>query len=258
MALRAEHLHFSYRPQVPLIADVSLSLARGERTALVGPNGSGKSTLLRLLAGLLSPQQGGVFFEERPLAAIGARERALHWSFVGPQLEAPAGLTLDELLAFGRAPHLGLLGRSGPSDSAAIARARALLNLEPLKDRPLSSLSSGETRRAALGLALVGEAPLLLLDEPTAHLDLRHALDLLALFTRLCEEEGMGVLAAMHDLDWVVACFTRVLVLQEGRLVAQGKPGEVFTPELLWDVFGVKGELLKDAASGTLRLRLKL
>ena len=241
MTLRAAGLRFRYQPQTPLIEEVSLSFSRGERVALVGPNGSGKSTLLRLLAGLLTPQSGELRFAEQPLATMSARARAREWAFVGPELKTRHDLTLNELLAFGRAPHLGLLGRLGAADEAALARARALLGLEPLKERRLSSLSSGEARRAGLGLALVGEAPLLLLDEPLAHLDLRHALDLLALFKRLSEEEHLGILAAMHDLDWVAASFTRVLVLQEGRLLADGPPETVFTPATAWRGFRRRG-----------------
>ncbi|GIW72199.1 MAG: hypothetical protein KatS3mg102_1741 [Planctomycetota bacterium] len=223
----------------PVLDGVDLQLGRGEFVVLGGANGAGKSTLLRLLAGELRPQAGTIALEGRPLGAWGRRELARAVAVV-PQ-EAPFGFafTVGEIVLMGRAPHLGRLVLEGPEDVAQARAALAALELEPLADRPLDRLSGGERRRVAIARALCQQPRLLLLDEPTAFLDVRHRVALFGLLDRLRREQGLAILATSHDLDLAAQYATGMALLASGRLIATGSPEQVLRPEPLERAFGV-------------------
>lgn len=207
-----------------VLAGVSLALRPGERAVLVGPNGAGKSTLLSALAGLQPLQAGTVLLEGRALAAWPARERALRLAWLAQQGEVPAELTALDVVRLGRLPHHGLLGATGAADDAAVARALEACEAQALAPRRLSALSGGERQRVLLARALAVEAPVLLLDEPTTHLDPPHQRALWrALAARA--QQGAAVLAVLHDLQLALAA-ERVLVLRDGVLVADGAPAD--------------------------------
>ena len=220
-----------------LVEDVSLTLSGGEVLALVGPNGAGKSTLLRLLAGDLRPAAGAVLLDGRPLASYRpadlARRRA-----VLPQSTALAfAFTALQVVLMGRHPHQG--GPAGDRDDLAVAHA-AMTRTETLDlaGRRFPTLSGGEATRVTLARVLAQETPLLLLDEPTAHLDPRHQQAALALARDLAGR-GAGVLAVVHDLNLAAAYADRVLLLHAGRLVAGGAPWDVLQAPRLTAVFGL-------------------
>ena len=220
------------------LAGVTFRVARGEAVALVGPNGAGKTTLLRALAGLV-PHTGTVLLDGWPVRAFDARERARRVALVRQQTALGVDFTVREVVALGRAPHVGWAARLGAADLAAVEAALAAADLAALAGRSVRRLSGGEAQRVALAQALAQDAPVLLLDEPTAHLDVRHQIDLLAR-TRALADAGRTVVAALHDLDRAAAFAGRLLVLARGRLVADGPPAAVLTPDLLADVFGVR------------------
>ena len=202
----------------PAIEDVSCEFATGW-SAIVGPNGAGKSTLLRVLAGLLAPSAGEVLLDGTPLARLPARERARRIAWL-PQLAEPAGeLTVRETVALGRLPHVGVFGAPTPADEAAIEAAMQRTECVDWADRRLSELSGGERQRALLARALATEAPVLLLDEPTLHLDPPHQVALAKLARRLAATHT--VVTVMHDLSLALAA-DRVVLLEGGRLRAAG------------------------------------
>lgn len=230
--------------------DLTLEVRAGEFAALTGPNGSGKTTLLRTALGLVRPDQGTVEIAGAGADRMRARERARRVAWV-PQEEVPRdNIPVLDYVLFGRYAHLPpFTGESG-SDRR---RAREALADVELADRAASGvleLSGGERQRVLLARALVQDAPLLLLDEPTAHLDIGHELDLLARVRRLVTERGGAVLAAMHDLNLAARYADRVLVLHHGRLVDDGRPAEVLSEPLLREVWGVDAELRRDPHTG--------
>jgi len=208
----------------------------GELTAIVGPNGAGKSTLLEIIAGVLAPSFGALQFDGRDAHHIRAAERARLCAYL-PQAESPAwSLAAADLVALGLLPW----GRRD-GDSGRIAAALKLVDALALAERPVTELSGGELRRVQLARLLVGEAPLLIADEPTAALDIRHQLQLMHNF-RKAADAGKTAILALHDLALAARFCDRVLLLQDGRLRAQGTPQDVFTPALIGDVYGISCE----------------
>jgi len=209
-----------------VVEGVSAAIRAGELVGLIGPNGAGKSTLARAIAGLIPIETGSIALAG-PLAYL-PQERALHWP-----------LTVERVVALGRLPSLGLTGRPGPADHAAVARAIARLELEPFAQRRCDMLSGGELARALLARALTVEAPLLIADEPLAALDPAHAIQAMEV---LAEEarSGAAVIVVLHDLAMAARWCDRLLLLDRGRLVADGAPGEVLTAERLAQVYGVR------------------
>ena len=217
---------------------VTVRVEQGEAVALVGPNGAGKTTLLRALAGLV-PHSGAVHLGGWPVRRMAPRERARRVALVRQQTSLGVDFTVREVVALGRAPYLGPAARLGDVDRAAVEAALAATDLASFAERPARRLSGGEQQRVMLAQALAQDTPALLLDEPTAHLDVRHQLDLLGRVAALAGS-GRTVVAALHDLERAAAFAGRLLVLSEGRLVADGPPASVLTAALLADVFGVR------------------
>jgi iron complex transport system ATP-binding protein len=220
-----------------LVDDVSLTVGSGELVAVVGPNGAGKSTLLRLLAGDLAPSAGAVLVDGRPLATYAPTALALRRAVMPQNTVLAFAFAALEVVLMGRHPHLRGSGESA-HDLAVAREMMARTDTLDLAERRYPTLSGGEQARVTLARVLAQEAPLLLLDEPTAHLDPRHQHTTLAL-ARAAADVGGGVLAVLHDLNLATAYADRVALLSEGRLVALGSPQEVLTAERLGDVFGI-------------------
>jgi iron complex transport system ATP-binding protein len=219
--LQARELGFAFGGRRALDA-VSCSFERGW-TAIVGPNGAGKSTLLRLLAGLAPPLQGQVWLDGTPLLQWSTRERGQRVAWLGQGGEISGDLTVRETVMLGRMPHTGLFVAPRAEDDAAVVRAMADTECAPWAERRLIELSGGERQRALLARALATEAPVLLLDEPTTHLDPPHQVALARLARRWAEQRV--VVSVMHDLALALAA-DRVLVLVAGRIAALGKPAD--------------------------------
>ena len=220
-----------------VVRDVSASVERGEWVALIGPNGAGKTTLLRAIAGLL-PYEGSVSLLDRPAATLERRARARLLALVPQAPETPPWLTVAEYVLLGRTPHLGPLAHEGAADREAAASALERLELGSLAERPLGTLSGGERQRAVVARALAQEAPIVLLDEPTAALDIGHQQQALELLDALRTTDGLTLVAAMHDLTLAAQYADRVLLLDEGRVVADGTPAEVLTEVALAAHYG--------------------
>ena len=225
----------------PVLGDVSFAVAEGERVAVVGANGAGKTTLLRAVAGLI-PYDGGLELHGREVRAWPAKERARAVALVRQQADLSVDFTAAEIVALGRAPWLGWAERLAGADRQRVEAALASVDLTELAHRPVTRLSGGEQQRVALAQALVQDAPLLLLDEPTAHLDVRHQLDLMGRLAAL-GREGRTVVAAVHDLELAARFADRMWVLSGGTVAADGPPADVLTPGLLRDAFGVEAEV---------------
>jgi iron complex transport system ATP-binding protein len=222
----------------PVLAQLSLRIAPGEAWVVLGPNGAGKSTLVRAVMGLLPVRQGAVRVCGQPVASLGARALAQRAAWVPQSMDDGAGFTGLELALMGRAPHLSAWGLPGERDSARAREVMRELGVEHLAHQPLAEVSGGERRRVWLARALVQAPRLLVLDEPTAFLDVRHQVETLRAVQRRVSQ-GLGVLAVLHDVNLARHVATHALLLKGGRAVAQGPVREVLTGERLSSLYDI-------------------
>ena len=227
----------------PVVHDVRGTVEHGSWVALVGPNGAGKTSLLRAIAGLV-PHDGVVSLLGTPATELDRRERARRLAIVPQDPETPPWLTVSEYVLLGRTPHLGPLARDGAADRAVAWNALARLDLESFADRTLGTLSGGERQRAVVARALAQEAAIVLLDEPTTALDIGHQQQTLELLEALRVSDGLTLVAAMHDLTLAAQYADRVLLLDRGRVVADGAPADVLTEAALAEHYGASVRVL--------------
>jgi iron complex transport system ATP-binding protein len=244
-ALEAQGLTVRYG-SAAAVSDLSLSVEQGEWVALIGPNGAGKSTTLRALAGLVK-HEGRVLLLGTPLDRHPRREIAKRVAVVPQHPHVPAQLTVGEYVLLGRTPHLGYFAGESRQDRLAAEQALARLALAPFARRLLGSLSGGELQRAVLARALAQQARVLLLDEPTSALDLGRQQEALELVDGLRRDDGLAVVAAMHDLSLAGQYADRLLLLDRGRLVAQGSAAEVLSEATIATYYGADVTVLVDA-----------
>ena len=229
----------------------SLSVQRGEVLALIGPNGAGKTTLLKALTGVITVSAGSARLQGEDLLRLSTLERARRVAVVPQARQLPEGYDVFDAVLMGRTPYLGLLGRPSDIDLERTHWALERTDTARLAKRRLEALSGGEQQRVLLARALAQDTPLLLLDEPTAHLDLHHQANILSLLRDLVNERELGVLLVLHDLNLAAMYAHRVALLVEGRLWALGTPDEVLTPEWLFEAYQSDLHVFKHPAYGT-------
>jgi iron complex transport system ATP-binding protein len=237
--LGAYQIEFSYNGHA-VLRGVNLALERGGLIALLGPNGSGKTTLLKILNGILSPRAGRVEFDGKNLVAIDRRAIARRIALVPQELNVPFAFTVREMVLLGRTPHIRPLFGESTRDHQAINRALELTDTRVLANRVFGELSGGERQRVVIAMALAQEPQVLLLDEPTVHLDINHQIEILELVRKLNRERGLTVLATMHDLNLASLYFDRLILLNEGQIIVEGSPREVLSAERVFSVFGAE------------------
>ena len=228
-----------------LLHPISLTLPARRVIGLIGHNGSGKTTLLRLLARQLSPSGGTITFEGRRLAEWGSRAFACRLAYLPQQAPAAAGMLVRELVALGRYPWQGALGRVTRADRDKVSEALALTGVEPFADRLVETLSGGERQRAWLAMLVAQDPHCLLLDEPTSALDIAHQLDVLQLIRGLSRERGLGVLMVLHDVNMAARFCDEILALHSGHLIDRAPPGELMQPDRLQTIFDVRMGVLR-------------
>lgn len=234
--LRIQDLQASFGNQ-SVLQGIELRLKRGEVLGLIGPNGSGKTSLLRCISGVHPSWKGELSLNDKDVQTFSGRERAQQFAVVPQNAHLPPAFTVWESVSIGRTPHLDWLGRLGEKDKARIDWALNVTELDALKERRVSELSGGEQQRTLLARALAQEAAVLLLDEPTAHLDLHHQVAFLSLIKRLVSVDKLAVLIALHDLNLASIYADRLILLASGRIRASGAPHEVLTTENLQSVY---------------------
>lgn len=249
-----------------VVHGADLILAAGRVTALIGPNGSGKSTLLRAVARLKQPRTGRVLLRAAGGAeaeaadtvdalALSRRDFARRVTLLAQNRPTPAGLSVREVVGFGRHPHRRGLRSSDPHGRAAVDRALELTGVTAFADRGVEALSGGQLQRVWLACCLAQQTDVLLLDEPTTYLDLRYQVEILDLVRELADLHGVTVGLVLHDLDQAAAVSDHVVLLRDGRVVASGTAAEVYDPDLLSDVYGIRIDVETDPASGIPRTR---
>ena len=249
--LAAHGIRFRYPgAAAPLFDGLSLAVAPGEFLGVIGPNGSGKTTLLRLLAGVAGAEAGEVRLAGHPVRGIAPRERALMVAVVFQETRVLFNFSVLEIALMGRAPRLGRWGLERPPDFAAARAALEEMDLAGQEGKPLQELSSGERQRALIARALAQEPHILLMDEPTAFLDLKHRLQIYEILARLNRDRGLTVVTTSHDLNLAARYGSRLVLLHRGRLAADGPPALVLTPGRIREVYETEARVERDPTTG--------
>ncbi|MGF7443648.1 Fe(3+) dicitrate ABC transporter ATP-binding protein FecE [Klebsiella michiganensis] len=247
MELRIEKLTAGYGGK-RVINNLDLTLPSGKITALLGPNGCGKSTLLKCFSRLLTPIAGDVWLNDVPLNRLSARQLARRLALLPQQHHVPEGVTVRELVGYGRSPWLPLWGRLSAQDRQQVDSALQRTGIAALAEQPLTALTGGQRQRAFLALLLAQDTPLVLLDEPTTWLDIHHQVALMTLMREL-QTMGKTVVTVLHDLNQASRYCDHLVVLEGGRVQAQGLAETVLTPEMLREIFHLEAEIHPEPVS---------
>ena len=253
-AIGAQGVFFQIEAKT-LLDRADLHAAHGQMVGLIGPNGAGKSTFLRAISGVLRVQGGNIHLDGADLRSLTSKEVAAGLAIVPQIVPYTHGFTAMELVLMGRYPHLGRFQIEGAGDERIAREAMRLTETEQFAERTLDTLSGGERQRVIVSRALAQQPRILLLDEPTANLDVLHQLKVLGLVRQLVDD-GLTSVAAIHDLNMASRFCDRLVLLQEGRVLAEGTPEEVLTPKLIAQAFGVKAAVYRDPHTASLAISL--
>ncbi|MEP9380643.1 ATP-binding cassette domain-containing protein [Aquabacter sp. CN5-332] len=233
-----------------LLEPITLELPARRVVGLIGHNGSGKSTLLKLLARQQPVSSGTIRFEGKPLSEWGHRPFARKVAYLPQQTPPASGMLVKELVALGRYPWHGALGRFGEVDREKVAEAMALTDIEPLAERLVDTLSGGERQRAWIAMLVAQDSECLLLDEPISALDVAHQMEVLSLVHRLAAERGLGVVVVLHDVNMAARFCDEIVALRGGRLLTRGTPDEIMAPDELQAIYNIPMGIIPHPVSG--------
>ena len=242
----SQNLSLAYDEE-EVIHELSLAIPSQKITALIGPNGSGKSTLLKGLARLMKPKGGAVFLDGLAIQQMPTRHVARQMAILPQRPEAPDGLTVRELVAFGRFPHQGFFGVCSQEDDLRIEEALEIIGIRRLSEVALGELSGGQRQLAWIAMALAQDTELLLLDEPTTFLDMAHQLEVLDVLDRLHREHDRTIVMVLHDINQAARYAHHMVALTDGRIAHRGTPRDILTSDVLAEVFGIEAEVKMDS-----------
>lgn len=248
--LRGEQLTLAYGKKT-IAENLNVTIPDGHFTAIIGPNGCGKSTLLRTLSRLMMPTQGHVFLDGEHIQHYASKEVARRIGLLAQNATTPGDITVQELVARGRYPHQPLFTRWREEDERAVAMAMQATGVTNLASQSVDTLSGGQRQRVWIAMVLAQETAIMLLDEPTTWLDISHQIDLLELLSELNRQQGYTLAAVLHDLNQACRYATHLIALKEGKIVAEGAPGEIVSAELIEQVYGLKCMIIEDPVAGT-------
>ncbi|MCI5165670.1 MAG: ABC transporter ATP-binding protein [Candidatus Electrothrix sp. GM3_4] len=257
MLWQLEQVDFSYKDQ-PVLAGIDLTLSSGKCYGILGPNGSGKTTLLDLLCGLSVADKGVIRYRDTLLERWQARELAKRVALVPQDFQVRFGFSVREVVEMGRHPHLGRFASLAESGHALIDAVMEEMGVDRFATRSVTRLSGGEKQRVAVARALVQDPEVLLLDEATSNLDIYHSLSILALIRHRVAEQGLTVVAAIHDLNLAAYFCDELIFLKNGRIVCQGSTDEVLRPDVIQEVYGVEAQVREDIFSACNQVSYRL
>ncbi|MCP1311668.1 ABC transporter ATP-binding protein [Paenibacillus tyrfis] len=247
--LYTERLDIAYGER-SIVQNLNISIPSGQITALVGANGSGKSTILKAMARMMKPKQGSVFLDGKSIHQQSTKEVAKQLAILPQNPTAPDGLTVSELVTYGRFPHQKGFGSLTKEDREIVRWSIAMTGMEEFHDRPVDQLSGGQRQRAWIAMALAQGTDILFLDEPTTFLDMAHQLEVLKLLEKLNLEERRTIVMVVHDLNHATRYAHHMVAIKRGTVAAVGSPVEVMTPEMLQNVFGIEADIVPDPRTG--------
>jgi len=247
--LYTEKLSLAYESKL-IVEDLNIEIPIGKITALVGANGSGKSTILKSMARILKPKDGSVFLDGKAIHKQSTKKIAQQLAILPQNPEAPSGLTVRELVSYGRFPYQKGFGKLKNDDREMIEWALSVTTLTEFEDRSVDSLSGGQRQRAWIAMALAQGTDILLLDEPTTFLDMAHQFEVLHLLKKLNEKENRTIIMVVHDLNHASGFAHHMVSIKSGKVVKEGNPSKVMTPPVLEEVFGIKADIIPDPRTG--------
>lgn len=247
--LFTERLNIAYLDHL-IVDDLNLKIPEGKITALVGANGSGKSTILKAMARIMKPKSGNVFLDGKSIHQQSTKEVAKQLAILPQNPTAPDGLTVGELVAYGRFPHQKGFGKLTKEDKEMVHWSVQVTGMIEFYDRPVDQLSGGQRQRAWIAMALAQGTEILFLDEPTTFLDMAHQLEVLKLLEKLNEEEKRTIIMVVHDLNHASRFAHHMVAIQKGKVVKEGAPEQVMVPEILKQVFGIEVDIIPDPRTG--------
>jgi len=238
--LDIQQLHFSYQTGLPLFQDIDLQISPAEFIGIIGPNGAGKSTLIKLIGGLLEPGRGNIFLDQKPIQSYSKKNLARMIGYVPQSVDLVFDLIVHEVVKMGRYPYLRGMFHEDDGDQAEVASALQRMDLQGLQNRPFSALSGGEKQRVIIASVLAQQAKILLLDEPTSSLDLKHQQSIYRILKKLSREERKTIIIVTHDINLAAQFCERLILLDKGAVLADGPPDQVLQFQLIQKVYGVK------------------
>jgi cobalamin transport system ATP-binding protein len=237
--IQVKGLTFGYNGGPPVLEDIDISIRKGEMVGILGPNGSGKSTLLKLISYTLEPRKGGILLDGKEISRMKRKDIAKKMAVVPQESDMGFDFTVREIVSMGRYPHLGRFQFNDTKSADIVNTSMITMGVMEMADKPLSKLSGGEKQRVIIAKALAQEPDILLLDEPTKNLDIRHSLDIMNLVKEMNRDHGLTVIAVLHDLDLAARYCNRIILLKDGKVHSKGMTGEVLDPKTIKEVFEV-------------------
>lgn len=247
--IRTKDLNISYG-NLDIVKDLNLEIPKGKITTIIGANGCGKSTILKTLARIIKPKSGSIYINDKELNSQDSKELAKAMAVLPQSPQAPSGLTVEELISYGRFPHQKGFGKLKDEDKDIINWALEKTRISEFRDRPIEALSGGQRQRAWIAMALAQETDILLLDEPTTYLDLAHQLEVLKLLEELNKKEGRTIVMVIHELNNAARFADHMIGVKKGKIVCQGTAHEVMTKENLREIFNIDAEIVNEPKSG--------
>ncbi|GGA42625.1 ABC transporter ATP-binding protein [Paenibacillus physcomitrellae] len=249
VSLQTARLDIAYEERL-IVEDLNIKIPDGKITALVGANGSGKSTILKTMARIHGPKNGSVLLNGKSIHKQSTREVAKQLAILPQNPTAPDGLTVYELVSYGRFPYQKGFGSMSAEDRRVIEWAIEVTAMSDFAERPIEQLSGGQRQRAWIAMALAQETGILFLDEPTTFLDMAHQLEVLELLEELNAEQNRTIVMVVHDLNHASRYAQHMIAIKSGKAVAEGAPTEVMTSEVLQEVFGIEADIILDPRTG--------
>tara|TARA_R110000764_G_scaffold53138_2_gene115553 strand:+ start:2007 stop:2774 length:768 start_codon:yes stop_codon:yes gene_type:complete len=249
MSLSTHNVSVGYHGKA-IVKDVSLALPEGKIIALLGPNGCGKSTLLKSMARILSPMKGEIHWHGKKLHTISSRYLATQLALLPQTQPIPDGITVEDLVAYGRSPYTGFWGKLTAEDRSFIIQSMEQVGVIQLRKQLVSELSGGQRQRVWLAMTLAQNTPYLLLDEPTTYMDLSHQVELMALFKTL-NNKGKTIVTVLHDINQAARYCDHLIIMKDGEIITQGKPVNVLTQDMLKSVFSLNAQIHQDPIAKT-------
>ncbi len=247
--IKTANLSVAY-DQVPVVNQMDIAIAAGKITTIIGPNGCGKSTLLKAVGRILRPMGGSVYLNGKDIRLLPTKEIAKKMAILPQTPVAPDGLTVGELVAYGRYPHQRGMGKLTPDDRDVIRWALDVTKLAPLENRAVDTLSGGQRQKVWIAMALAQQTDLILLDEPTTYLDLAHQLEVLELLQALNREQNRTIIMVLHEINLAARFADHLVAIRQGEVVCCGRPCEVVTPEVLRKVFHIEATVCMEEKTG--------
>lgn len=244
--ISTKNLNISYG-NLDIVKDLNLDIPKGKITTIIGSNGCGKSTILKTIARIIQPKSGDIFVNNINIKEQSPKELAKTMAVLPQSPQAPSGLTVEELIAYGRFPHQKGFGKMKKEDNDIVTWALQSTGIEEFRERPMEALSGGQRQRAWIAMALAQQTDILILDEPTTYLDLAHQLEILKLLEELNRKQGTTIVMVIHELNNAARFADHMIGVKKGKVVCQGSADEVMTKENLKELFNIDAEIVKDS-----------